>query len=88
MKEYGEAIKKLFVENNIEITHITSVLSLIHISNTATAITATATAVIAYFVSGCQRLRHVSSTPAGGNRTVNTAANTLCAGTRLRARFA
>ena len=25
MKEYGEAIKKLFVENNIEITHITSV---------------------------------------------------------------
>lgn len=25
MKEYGEAIKKIFVENNIEITHITSV---------------------------------------------------------------
>jgi len=25
MKEYGETIKKLFVENNIEITHITSV---------------------------------------------------------------
>lgn len=25
MKEYGKAIKKLFVENNIEITHITSV---------------------------------------------------------------